>query len=381
MSMGIDNFAVASRTGNGNWNAIRLITNVDATDNAQSDKQVVISLDAKADDLATSPKNYLVACEVYGSNDGFKTWFRAVYANCYIDGSGNNLKYLSGTRQNDKWCTLSYTMTLNKLTSGSWGTYNEYRYGVAVYTTNNNTGHTISVQKIKMEYGSVATSWSPAPEDISVENIYTDGTTTIDGGKITTGSITADQIYVEDLYSLNATIGGFEINKNSIHTISKDNIDSIIDGVYLGDDGVSIGNNDGYLRFFKQDDGSYSFDILCNSIDAKFKERDDMIKKNQDDIDNFNTLTSYIRIATSNSVPCIELGSEESGFKLRITNTEIDFIDDDMIPAYISNQALNINRAIVKNELQIGGYIIKERDSNDSNLDNGNIGFSWRGVD
>lgn len=381
MSTGIDNFGVASRTGNGNWNAIRLITNVDATDNAQSGKQVVISLDAKADDLATSPKNYLIACEVYGSNDGFKTWFRSVYANCYIDGSGNNLKYLSGTRQNDKWCTLSYTMTLDKLTSGSWGTYNEYRYGVAVYTTNNNTGHTISVQKIKMEYGSVATSWSPAPEDISVENIYTDGTTTIDGGKITTGSITADQIYVEDLYSLNATIGGFEINKNSIHTISKDNIDSIIDGVYLGDDGVSIGNNDGYLRFFKQDDGSYSFDILCNSIDAKFKERDDMIKKNQDDIDNFNTLTSYIRIATSNSVPCIELGSEESGFKLRITNTEIDFIDDDMIPAYISNQALNINRAIVKNELQIGGYIIKERDSNDSNLDNGNIGFSWRGVD
>lgn len=276
---------------------------------------------------------------------------------------------------------MSFTLTLDKLTSGSWGTYDEYRYGVAVYTTNNNTGHTISVQKIKMEYGSVATSWSPAPEDISVENIYTDGTTTIDGGKITTGSITADQIYVEDLYSLNATIGGFEINKNSIHTISKDNIDSIIDGVYLGDDGVSIGNNDGYLRFFKQDDGSYSFDILCNSIDAKFKERDDMIKKNQDDIDNFNTLTSYIRISTSNSVPCIELGSEESGFKLRITNTEIDFIDDDMIPAYISNQALNINRAIVKNELQIGGYIIKERDSNDSNLDNGNIGFSWRGVD
>lgn len=382
MSTGIDNFTVASCTGNGNWNAIRLITNIDATDNAQSDKQVVISLDAKADDLATSPKNYLVAWEIYGSNDGFKTWQRQKYTNCYIDGSsGNSNYYLAGTRENDKWCTLSFTLTLDKLTSGSWGTYDEYRYGVAVYTTNNNTGHTISVQKIKMEYGSVATSWSPAPEDISVENIYTDGTTTIDGGKITTGSITADQIYVEDLYSLNATIGGFEINKNSIHTISKDNIDSIIDGVYLGDDGVSIGNNDGYLRFFKQDDGSYSFDILCNSIDAKFKERDDMIKKNQDDIDNFNTLTSYIRIATSNSVPCIELGSEESGFKLRITNTEIDFIDDDMIPAYISNQALNINRAIVKNELQIGGYIIKERDSNDSNLDNGNIGFSWRGVD
>lgn len=217
MSTDGDGFTVASRTGNGNWNAIRLITNVDATDNAQSGKQVVISLDAKADDLATSPKNYLIACEVYGSNDGFKTWYRAVYTNSYIDGSGNNLKYLAGTRENNKWCTLSYTMTLDKLTSGSWGTYNEYRYGVAVYTTNNNTSHTISVRKFKMSFGNVPSDWSPAPEDISVENIYSANTTTIDGGKITTGSITADKISVDDLSAITAKIGSWSITTNKIY--------------------------------------------------------------------------------------------------------------------------------------------------------------------
>lgn len=212
-----DGFTVASRTGNGNWNAIRTITDVDATDNAQSDKQVVITIDAKADDLAASPKNYLIACEVYGSNDGFKTWFRAVYTNCYIDGSGNNLKYLAGTRENNKWCTLSFTMTLDKLTSGSWGTYNEYRYGVAVYTTNNNTSHTISVRKFKMSFGNVPSDWSPAPEDISVENIYSANTTTIDGGKITTGSITADKISVDDLSAITAKIGSWSITTNKIY--------------------------------------------------------------------------------------------------------------------------------------------------------------------
>lgn len=217
MTTGIDNFGVASRTGNGNWNAIRLITNVDATDNAQSDKQVVISLDVKADDLAASPKNYLIACEVYGSNDGFKTWYRAVYTNCYIDGSGGNLKYLAGARQNNKWCTLSFTMTLDKLTSGSWGTYNEYRYGVAVYTTNNNTSHTISVRKFKMSFGNVPSDWSPNPDDISVENIYSANTTTIDGGKITTGSITADKISVDDLSAITAKIGSWSITTNKIY--------------------------------------------------------------------------------------------------------------------------------------------------------------------
>lgn len=217
MSTDDDGFTVASRTGNGNWNAIRTITDVDATDNAQSDKQVVITIDAKADDLAASPKNYLIACEVYGSNDGFKTWFRAVYTNCYIDGSGNNLKYLAGTRENNKWCTLSFTMTLDKLTSGSWGTYNEYRYGVAVYTTNNNTSHTISVRKFKMSFGNVPSDWSPNPDDISVENIYSANTTTIDGGKITTGTITADKISVDDLSAITARIGSWSITTNKIY--------------------------------------------------------------------------------------------------------------------------------------------------------------------
>ena len=260
MTTGIDNFGVASRTGNGNWNAIRLITNVDATDNAQSDKQVVISLDAKADDLAASPKNYLIACEVYGSNDGFKTWQSSVYTECYIDGSGGNLKYLAGARQNNKWCTLSYTMTLDKLTSGSWGTYNEYRYGVAVYTTNNNTGHTISVQKIKMEYGSVATSWSPAPEDISVENIYTDGTTTIDGGKIYTGSVKAKQIDVEDIFAQDITATGtitgatlkgttIEVDTGKIAGFSVDDEKlSYVDPVVRNTDGLDFPPYQGFSR-------------------------------------------------------------------------------------------------------------------------------------
>lgn len=201
MSTDDDGFTVASRTGNGQYSSIQIITNVDATNNAQADKQVVITIDAKADDLATSPKNYLVACEVYGSNNGFKTYGRTVYTNTHIDGSSSTLKYLAGTRENNKWCTLSFTMTLDKLTSGSWVTYNEYRYGVAVYTHPNNTGHTISVRKFKMSFGNVPSDWSPNPDDISVENIYKDDTTLIDGGKIYTGSVKAKQIDVTNVFA------------------------------------------------------------------------------------------------------------------------------------------------------------------------------------
>lgn len=70
------------------------------------------------------------------------------------------------------------------------------------------TGQYFQVKKAKFEAGNKATDWSPAPEDISVENIYTEGTTLIDGGKIFTGSITADKINVTDLFAQDITATG-----------------------------------------------------------------------------------------------------------------------------------------------------------------------------
>lgn len=192
-----DGFTVAGRTGNGNWNAIQTITTINAQDNPQSDETFILAVDVYADDLATSPKNYLIAFEVYGSNDNFENWARTVYTNVYLDGSGgSSIKVLSGTRQNNKWCRLYFTITPTNLTSGAWGTYSAYRYGMAMYTTSNNTGHTVRVRKFKMAYGNVPSDWSPNPEDILVEN-----TTLIDGGKIYTNSVKAKQIDVTNVFA------------------------------------------------------------------------------------------------------------------------------------------------------------------------------------
>ena len=192
-----DGFTVAGRTGNGNWNAIQTITTINAQDNPQSDETFILAVDVYADDLATSPKNYLIAFEVYGSNDNFENWARTVYTNVYLDGSGgSSIKVLSGTRQNNKWCRLYFTITPTNLTSGAWRTYSAYRYGMAMYTTSNNTGHTVRVRKFKMAYGNVPSDWSPNPEDILVEN-----TTLIDGGKIYTNSVKAKQIDVTNVFA------------------------------------------------------------------------------------------------------------------------------------------------------------------------------------
>lgn len=84
--------------------------------------------------------------------------------------------------------------------------------------------------------------------------------------------------------------------------------------------------------------------------------------------------TSYISIGSVNGTPTIELGESDSDFKVVITNTAIEFKEGTSIPAYISNQALNINKAVIEDELQLGGFVWSERA-------NGNMGLLWKGDD
>lgn len=93
----------------------------------------------------------------------------------------------------------------------------------------------------------------------------------------------------------------------------------------------------------------------------------------QSDVSELNKLNNYINIGEDeNGQPCIELGQRENDFKLKITNTQIQFWEGSNIPAYMNNQKLYIEQAEVLNELQFGNFIWKIRSS-------GNMGLLWKG--
>ncbi len=86
-------------------------------------------------------------------------------------------------------------------------------------------GDFIELANIKIEKGNKATDWTPAPEDIQMitdindviaDWCYNNDTTYINGGKIYTGTISAEKISVSDLKAFGATIGGIQITDNSI---------------------------------------------------------------------------------------------------------------------------------------------------------------------
>lgn len=91
-------------------------------------------------------------------------------------------------------------------------------------------------------------------------------------------------------------------------------------------------------------------------------------------INDLTKKTAYIIMSTDDEGnPCIELGKEGNDFKVRITNTSVDFMEGSAKIAYVSNKKLFIETAVIKNELKIGeneGFIWKTRG-------NGNMGLRW----
>ena len=69
------------------------------------------------------------------------------------------------------------------------------------------------------------------------------------GDVITAQSITADKIYVTDLYAFGATIGTLTIDQSSIHTVTKDSVTSGNTGIFISPTAFAIGNATNKLTY------------------------------------------------------------------------------------------------------------------------------------
>lgn len=89
----------------------------------------------------------------------------------------------------------------------------------------------------------------------------------LDGSAIIAKSIVAEKIAVDDLVAFDATIGGFNITKNSIYSGVKASADNTTRGIYLDSSGqLVVGDTNNYLKYYKDTDGSYKLEVSAQSI-------------------------------------------------------------------------------------------------------------------
>ena len=213
----------------------------------------------------------------------------------------------------------------------------------------------IEPRSLKFEKGNKATDWTPAPEDVA-----------------------------DDIGEAQNTADNALDNVISAQTLIQQLADSISQLV-RGEGGGSLTRQD--------ESGLYYFDISniqesLNNATTGLDDLEGIVLAANGEIDELKSTaaalqkrTEYVRSYTDeNDQPCLELGEGDSTFKVRITNTEIQFEEDGAIPARINRKMLIIEKTIIKNELQFGddeevsGVWIWKRRSN------GNLGLTWKGV-
>ena len=99
--------------------------------------------------------------------------------------------------------------------------------------------------------------------------VLQDDTNSLNGKVIAADSVTASKIHVDDLSAFNATIGGFIIDSDKIHSITKNTINSQAPGVYMDADGqMVIGDDHNHIKFYKDtnNNNQYKLDVRLDKL-------------------------------------------------------------------------------------------------------------------
>lgn len=298
---------------------------------------------------------WILAENVSVSNIGTTGYCQFEFTKYQTTGAGNlhYHPYVLSTTGYSTWTRIYWTFTV---TNSVLTTDSNLYFGLQL----KNTTGDFYIRDLQLEKGNTATDWTPASEDLAtveeVQNVQT----------------SADEA--------NATANSNE----SRVTVAESTIQQLSDAIstlVVDENGSSMmtQTSDGW-RF---DMGSINSQL--NNTQDKLNEMSGELTQVDETINNLNDLasdlsekTAYISMTTDdNGDPCIELGNSTNDFKVRITNTSIDFMGEGTRIAYLNNNSLYIEKAIIKNELQIGegeGFIWKTRS-------NGHMGLRWQGGD
>lgn len=151
-------------------------------------------------------------------------------------------------------------------------------------------GNTIVAEKLVIR-GEDGLYYKLNTDGMDIEAEQTDENS-LNGSLIQAKSITASKISVTDLVAFDATIGGFKITDNAIHSVVKDNPLNTTRGIYMDNSGqLAFGDASNFIRYYKDAETSeYKLEISASSIK--------MVSKNitvEDELSNIRDEMSTIK--------------------------------------------------------------------------------------
>lgn len=221
-----------------------------------------------------------------------------------------------------------------------------YNYPLSMDGTNPDTVNNV-VEWAKLERGTVPTDWTPAPEDLATSEEVDDIQDTVDS--------TVDRVTTAE--------ASLELLGNSIRSLVTDENGSSLMTQTSNGWTFNIGG-------LQSDVETVSTQI--NEVIGDMDAVNSLAQQTNDLANDLAEKTAYITMSQDDEGdPVMELGRADSLFRIRITNTSIDFMEGTQRIAYITNKQLYIQSSVVTDEMKIGatsGYIWKKRGNNHMGL-------------
>lgn len=217
-----------------------------------------------------------------------------------------------------------------------------------------NVAGTYYIYHPQLEYGTKATDWIEAPEDL---------TERVEKAK---GIADAAELLAEATSSRvdNAESLILQINNLIANLVTDANGTSLMTQTADGGWTYSMAQTENTINEM--------VDLLAD-LEESLGATDATVEALAKNLTSVESSIEWVRITTYEDEPCIALGESDSDFKLLITNTRIIFLEGRSVPAYISNRTLHIKKAVIEEELQQGDFVWKIRS-------NGNMGLIWKGA-
>lgn len=289
--------------------------------------------------------------ETYTITFDFKTSHLGAISISVNDGSGLNRIIDFGPYNvslANKWIHISLTAKSVTATKSDQIIY------FNTFKINQAGAATFKIANLKLEKGNKATDWTPAPEDVQsgIDDAFNSANDANNKIDLITPDIEFSKAQIE---VLNKSISSLVVDQNggSLMTQTPDGWQFNIGAIQTGLDKAMSDVTEIKGDISGVTDLANKTGELVNSIDKK---------------------TAYINMSQdSEGAPVLELGRKEGLFKVRITDTAIEFLEGSQKIAYITNRQLYIQSSVVTDEMKIGagrGYIWKKRG-------NGNMGLRY----
>ena len=193
---------------------------------------------------------------------------------------------------------------------------------------------TYAIDSIKVEFGDVATPWSPAPEDADIK-FSTKAELKVQTDRIT-GVVTEQAGLAGRMSTVEQKADGLTVTLGEV----ADDASSALSAAEAAADMAQS--------------------AATNSADA-IAQTNAAVAANTSVLDSFsvdelNQVLARVRVVQAGGVPALQLGSTTSGLWAQLTNSQLSFMDASTVVAYISAMKLFISQAQVTGQLGIGGF-------------------------